>query len=130
MRTRFVRHLAARGLIDAAAAERAAARSAEFREVAAAIALRHDLLAPEQMEEVLNQLTPEAKFGQVARELGYLSNEQVDALSVIQDLQNVIEVGQALILDGSIKRADLLGEMAAFFRSVETTGTSGNARTE
>jgi hypothetical protein len=124
MRARFARHLAANGLIDPAMAERAAVRAAEFREVAAAIALRHDLLAPEQMEEVLNRLTPETRFGQVARDLGYLTGEQVDALSVIQDLQDVLEVGQTLILDGALKRTDLLREMVEFFKQAERPGAS------
>ena len=116
MRARFARHLAARGLVNGEAAERAAAKAAEFRELAAALALRHDLLAPEQMDEVLNRLTSGAPFGRVARELGYLTEDQVDALSVIQDIQDALEVGQALILEGSLTRADLLREMVDFFK--------------
>lgn len=130
MRAQFAQHLAAKGVIDAAAAEQAATRSAEFRELAAAIALRHDLLAPEQMEEILNQLTPKARFSQVARDLGYLTGEQIDALSIIQDLQDVLEVGQTLILDGSLTRADLLKEMVDFFKRMESPGVAPDGASE
>jgi hypothetical protein len=125
MRTRFAEHLASKGLIDSAAAKRVVTRAREFREVEAAMALRHDLLGPEQMEEVLKRLSPTARFGRVARDLGYLSDEQVDTLSIIQDLQDALEVGQALILDGSLKRADLLREMVEFFSRTERPAPAG-----
>jgi hypothetical protein len=115
MRSQFTQHLAKRGWVDPARAQRAADEALDFHEIIGAIALKHSLMTPDQIDHVLGQLQDGRQFGEVARELGYLSTGQVENLLVIQELHETFEVGQTLVLEGRINRNELLAEMAAFF---------------
>lgn len=118
MRVRFAQFVASRGYVAPARAHQLAKARPQFREVLGAIALGHGLITLEQLEDVLQHLAGDALFGEVAIRLGYLSPEHVDRLLAIQELQEAIEIGEALLLDGLIGRQQLLEELTSFFASV------------
>jgi hypothetical protein len=79
-----------------------------------------------QLDHILSQLTGDKRFGEVAIELGYLTESQLEALLQIQDIQEAMEFGESLIVQGIVTRARLLEEMGRFFTQVDS-GTADEA---
>lgn len=118
MRSEFTKYLVEKGCVDAASAQEAASAAQDFREVIGALALRYDLMGPEQVEAVLRELGPEQKFGEVAVQQGFLTRDQVDCLLQIQNLEEIVEIGGHLLLQGNLTADMLLKRMSAFLNSV------------
>jgi hypothetical protein len=118
MRVAFANYLVDQGCVDSASAEEAAAAAQDFREVIGALALRYDLMSPEQVEIVLQDLTPAQKFGEIAVQRGFLTHDQVDHLLQIQGLEEIVEIGGNLLLQGSLTTETFLSRMSEFLSSV------------
>lgn len=118
MQRRFLKFLASRGRISTSDPAFLRLEQRPFREVVGAIALGHNLIDLDQLDEILGCLTRDARFGEVAVGLGHLSQQQVDRLLTIQEMQEVLEVCESLILRGELTRETLMSELAAFFQSV------------
>lgn len=117
MHRRFLNFLTTRGRVTAEEADFIAQRKRHFREVVGAIALAHDLITLDQLDEILDQLTADMRFGEVAIRLGHLTADQVDRLLAIQEMQEVMEICEMLLLSGTMNREMLLREIAVFFNS-------------
>lgn len=117
MQLRFLQFLASRGRVSPAECERLSRGKRQFREVVGAIALAHELITLDQLDEILDQLTADSRFGEVAVRLGHLTSDQVERLLVIQEMQEVMEICELLLLRGMFTRDALLREVGLFFNS-------------
>ena len=120
MRVRFAQYMVSRGYLDSDTAIGLAVESGSFHELIGAIAMSHRLIDMTQLDHVLSQLTGEKRFGEVAIELGYLTSEQIEAMLQIQEIQEAMEFGEALIVRGIATRAQLMEEMGRFFTQVDS----------
>jgi hypothetical protein len=118
MRTRFASYLQVGGLIDESAAQGMLQGANEFREVIGALALKHQLLTPAAVDEVLAAVTAEHPFGEVACRLGHLTPAQVETLVSIQQLQEVMDVGHYLMLHHGMSRSEVPRHAHAFLGEV------------
>ena len=118
MRAEFANYLVDQGCVDSASAQEASAAAQDFREVIGALALRYELMSPEQVEVVLQDLGPGQKFGEVAVQFQFLTRDQVDCLLQIQGLEEIVEIGGNLLLQRNLTAEILLGRMSAFLKSV------------
>ena len=126
MHRRFLNFLMTRGRVTPQEAERIDLSKRQFREVGGAIALAHDLITLDQLDEILDQLTADLRFGEVAIRLGHLTPDQVERLLVIQEMQEVMEICEMLLLRGALNRDELLREIAVFFNTASVR-SSANA---
>jgi len=118
MRLEFANYLVDQGCVDSASAQDAAADTQDFREAIGALALRYDLMSPEQVEMVLQNLGPEQRFGEIAVEHKFLTHDQVDSLLQIRNLEEIVEVGGNLLLKENLAAEKLLSLMSEFLDSV------------
>lgn len=100
-------------------------RKRQFREVVGAIALAHELITLDQLDEILDLLTRDTKFGEVAIRLGHLTPDQVERLLVIQEMQEVTEICELLLLQAIFDREELLREIALFFNAASVRTPAG-----
>jgi hypothetical protein len=119
MRVRFAQFLASRGYVSPQQADALVWRATNVREAIGAIALSHELIDLHQLDQILAHLWGERRFGEVAVELGYLTPAQVEALLAIQELQEAVEVGEALVIRALMTRAQLAAELHEFIRQVD-----------
>jgi hypothetical protein len=118
MRIEFANYLVDQGCVDSASANEAAAAAQSFREIIGALALRYELMSPEQVEAVLAELSPGQKFGELAVERNFLTRHQVDSLLQIQCLEEIVEIGGNLLLQGNLSAEEFLSRTSEFLNSV------------
>lgn len=126
MRESFVRYLAESGLVPEPEARRASSATLCFRELIGVIAVSHGLLTMQQVDTVLAHLTDGRRFGEVAVELGFLTPDQVRMLLEVQELHELVEIGEELLLRGILTRPQLAGALAGFFQTVEQKCRAAN----
>lgn len=119
MRSRFAQYMAQRGHLSAVEATDLSLEAASFREVVGAIALSHNLISMEQLDHILSCLGRDKRFGEAAQELGYLTDGQIESLLAIQEMQEAVELGEALMVRGLLDRSGVLAELSRFFAQVD-----------
>ncbi|MCG3137290.1 MAG: hypothetical protein HJJLKODD_01133 [Phycisphaerae bacterium] len=97
----------------------------EFREVLGAIALRHGMLTPEQVDEVLLMADQQRPFHLIALELGFLNEQQINRLQKCQLLEEALQIGVGAILAEQLEPQVMLRELNAYFESADTQGIAG-----
>ncbi len=118
--------------------ESAVPRASEWAESGNTIgmlALKLNLLTVTQIDQILvdqEQWTepnraeetqgPAGLFGQIAVRLGLLSGEQVAQLLKIQDVNRNLELGQLLVMAGTVEMDELLRHLSDFLRHREGCG--------
>ena len=119
MRSRFAQYMVKRGYLSADEAGSLCLEAASFREVVGAIALSHNLISMGQLDHILSCLGKDKRFGEAALELGYLTDGQLESLLAIQEMQEAVELGEALMVRGSLNRSGILAELSRFFAQVD-----------
>lgn len=119
MRSRFAQYMAQRGHLSVVEATDLSLEAASFREVVGAIALSHNLISMEQLDHILSCLGRDKRFGEAALELGYLTDGQLESLLAIQEMQEAVELGEALMVRGLLNRSGVLAELSRFFAQVD-----------
>ncbi len=114
MRGEFAYFLAGRGVIDAHAAGMIATATKSFCEVIGQLALRFGLMTPYQIEDVL-ATADGPKFGEAAVQAGYLSPADARCLLHIQAVEDAVEIGGTLMLEGKLTRAQMMEELKQYF---------------
>jgi len=126
----FVEHLAAEYTMHpgSLAAIRSALRNP--KEPIGRVAYSCGLLTAADIERILDcQRQGHRLFGEIAIELGMLTDRQLNNLLFIQDLRQVFEVAEATILCETFPRADALRRMAKFLHRMSEQLVSPAATT-
>lgn len=111
-RAQFVRYLVERRALTAQDAARALDETRQFREAMAGVALRHHLLDPLRIDELLS--IDAREFGAAAVERGFLTAEQVEQIAFVHALREVVEVGEFVLMEGMLEASALTRELAGF----------------
>ena len=94
-----------------------------------AIALRNGVLRETHIDAILiEQGLRYRPFGEIAIELGLLSNGQVDDILFVQRVSNVTTVVEALIVAGRCSREEILHEMVQFLPMTKTASPIARER--
>lgn len=103
----FGEYLLHEGKIDLYDLELALNYQREWHIVLGVLAVQEKCLSGRQLRDVLDfQMEGGGRFGEVAMKMGFLNEENVDAILKIQG-ENHIKIGEVLVLSGSIRRADM-----------------------
>lgn len=124
-RADFVSFLVTHEALSAECAQRMLGRCPAFHEADAGIALRHNLLDPVLIEQVLDGARQGESFAQSAIRSGLLSQPDCDRIRAAQQLRELIDVAELLILDQRIAAADVLHHLSEFLKSVASPGNRG-----
>ena len=85
-----------------------------------ALAMRLNVLSLDQIDAVLDRQEHDKQlFGQIAIQLGFATEEQVDRLIEIQRLHQCLEVGELLFLRGGTDLPALLNCLGEYVRSTK-----------
>lgn len=115
MENAFARFLVERDLVPPQVARRLSEGWHSEREPLGMIALAHGLLRPEQIDEILDvQRERPRLFGEIAVELGYLSQDRVNRLLKIQAFRVAVNLGEVLTLSGIISCEDMARYLGAY----------------
>jgi len=83
-----------------------------------ALALRLGVLTLDQIEQVIDlQVSDGQLFGELAKHLGFCSEDDVDRLLALQRLHRCLDQAALLVIDGSLDVPDLLRHLADFAAS-------------
>ena len=122
MNQRFIGFLAGRGVISEAVAERMAHSRSCVREPIGMIAVGHGLLRPDQIDLILDrQRNSSLRFGDLAIELGCLTQEQVELLLAIQEFRASAAAAEAMALAGTLPWDDVVRYLGAFLTHDDET---------
>ena len=115
-RVQFLRFLEKRKAITAAALAEIDETTRQFREASAAIALRHHLLNPDQLDHLLLAgAKTDADLLSLAEKNNWISSESHARIRMLQSLREILEICEVLILDGTWDGATVRNELVAFF---------------
>ena len=115
MQNPFVQFLIERDLVSAGVARQLTEKNRFVREPIGMIAAGHGLLHPNQIDVILDQQRQcKKRFGELAVELGYLTDDQVKTLLKIQEFRTAADVGEALALANVFSCEDLARYLGAF----------------
>lgn len=82
-----------------------------------AIALRLGLLDLDQIDRILDMQDSDKRlFGEIAVNLEFITNEQVEGLIQLQRYHQLLEAGEALILRGLVTMEQLQETLLEFYR--------------
>jgi hypothetical protein len=119
MSAAFVEFLVSTGRISAQTADRITRWAMHNQQPIGMIAVDHALVIGRQIDEILyRQRRSNLKFGQIAVELGYLSQEKVDILLRIQRSRMLAHIIEALALSGLIPLEDGISLLSDFSRQL------------
>ena len=97
----YVQFLVERDLIPANVAKRLRENRNFVRQPIGMIAVSHGLLQPNHIDAILDQQRhSDARFGDIAVEMGYLSRDQVNKLVKVQEFRAAADITEALALGG------------------------------
>ncbi|MCG3129001.1 MAG: hypothetical protein CHACPFDD_03897 [Phycisphaerae bacterium] len=127
-RTQFVRYLVERRALTPDDAARVLDETRQFREAMAGVALRHHLVDPLRIDELLS--IDARDFGAAAVERGFLTAGQVEQIEFVHALREVVEVGEIVLMEGMLDASALTQELAGFLsgRFEHATMSPGSER--
>ena len=80
-----------------------------------ALSLRLNLLTVEQIDRILESQEADGRlFSEIAVELGFLSDGEIGWLLEIQRLNELIELGEQLVVSGKVDAATLITQLGQF----------------
>lgn len=125
----FIEFLLERNLISANVARRLIEEKRYVREPIGTIAVSHGLLRPDQIDVILDhQDDSNKRFGEIAAELGFLTQQQVETLIKIQQARVPTDIAEVLALAGVMSCEDAVRHVAAYFlRDQEVEAIVNNA---
>lgn len=112
----FIGFLSERDLIPPHVATRFTQRKGFMREPIGMIAVSHGLIKAQQIDEILDRQREcrNKRFGEIAVELGCLTETQVDTLVLIQQFRSSQDIAEALALAGVMSMEDAARHLGAF----------------
>lgn len=111
----FVNHLVKTGILSAQQASRVEAWASGRHDPVGIIAVEHGMIIGRQIDDVLGrQRDWDRRFGQIAVEMGYLSDGQLDSLLTIQEFRDQTRVVEAVILAGLAPSGEILRAYGRF----------------
>ncbi len=117
MRNPLIEYLVRHEVIDA---EKLAQFKRHWRDAAdsiGAIAFRHGVLSGADVDDILDEQVREYRpFGQIARELGRLTEEQVNALLQMQQLRLAMDLLEALVVAQVATAEELVPHFGRFLQ--------------
>jgi hypothetical protein len=124
MKHPFIEFLIERDLVPASVTKKLIEDKRYVREPIGMIAVSHGLLRPDQIDMILDhQDDSNKRFGEIAIELGFVTEQQVETLIKIQQSRVTIDIAEALALAGVMPYEDAVRHMATFLlrdQEVET----------
>jgi hypothetical protein len=111
----FVEFLVERDLVPGEVGRQLAGQSKFIREPIGMIAVGHGLIRSDQIDEILDrQRECKQRFGQIAVELGFLADQQVETLIKIQEFRAAANIAECLALGGVLSFEDAAQYLGAF----------------
>lgn len=117
-RDQFVGFLVARGDLRPEQAQFVRDLTPQFRDSVAALLVRNNLLDPWKIDELI--ASGEADVASALRDRGWLDNDQVRRVLAVQELRELIEVGEAAVIQGLLSAPRFQAALVAFLESRET----------
>lgn len=115
MRNAFLEYLISHGIICAEEAEDLQTLLGQVQEPIGSIAFCFGMMASTDIDVILDHQAKEgASFGEVAKQLGILTQEQVDATVRVQHVRAMTEAAETLALTGLCSIEETLIHLARF----------------
>lgn len=112
----FIEFLMERDLVPVSVAKRLIEDKRYVREPIGMIAVSHGLLRPDQIDTILDhQDDSNKRFGEVATELGFLTEQQVETLIKIQQARVPTDIAEVLALAGVLSCEEATQHVATYF---------------
>lgn len=112
----FIQFLLERDIVSESVARRFTENKRYVREPIGMIAVDHGLLDVSQIDEILDrQSETDKRFGEIAVEMGFMSEAQVERLVKIQANRVPADIAEILALAGVITCEDAVQYLGAFF---------------
>jgi len=112
----FIEFLIERDLIPASVGKRLMDQRSYIREPIGMIAVGHGILRPNEIDIILDRQRErkELRFGEVAIELGFLTEQQVEILVKVQAFRTSADISEALALAGVLSCEDAARYLGTF----------------
>lgn len=112
----FIEFLIERDLIPSNVGKRLLEQRNYIREPIGMIAVSHGLLRPNEIDIVLDRQRKckDQRFGEIAVELGFLTNKQVEILVKVQEFRTSADISEALALSGVLSYEDAARYLGVF----------------
>lgn len=127
MKHPFVEFLIERDLVPASVTKKLIEDKRYVREPIGIIAVSHGLLRPDQIDTILDhQDDSNKRFGEIAIELGFVTQQQVETLVKIQQSRIPTDIAEVLALAGVMSCEDAVRHMATFLLRDQEVGSTIN----